>query len=211
MTKPLFAILIGVLLAAVQAPPPVSGVGPGQACSTTAWVNGGPYCVTACPQGDGEDFADAGAQITVVVKDNTGTPVPGIPASDFWLIGCNDALVLCGGAGSIDADSASNASGVTTISGDVAAGGCDSGVQVVVQGIVIRDPADCVGLLCLPINVISVDYNADLVVNLVDFSIFGPAFPSPPQTYDTCLDYNCDGVINLVDFSIFGGHFLHQC
>ena len=182
-------------------------------CSSTATTGVGSYCATACPQGDGDNLGDVGGLISVLVKDNTGAVIPNIPASDFWLIGCNDALALCGGSGSINADSASNASGMTTIGGgqDIAAGGCDNGVQVVVQGTVLLDPVDCTSVFCLPINVVSVDYNGDLVVDLIDFSIFGPAFPSPPQTYDGCLDYNCDGVIDLIDFSIFGGHFLHLC
>jgi len=191
-------------------------------CSSTATSGPGPYCVTACPAGDGDILGDKGALITVLVKDNTGAPIAGIPRSDYWLLGCADGLALCGGSGSIDADSASNAVGVTTIgggftstSGAIGAGGCEggvsSGVQVVVQGTVLKSPLDCTSLLCLPVKVISVDYNGDLVCNLVDFSIFGPAFPSPPQAYDVCLDYNCDGIINLVDFSIFGGHFLHIC
>jgi hypothetical protein len=182
-------------------------------CSSTASSGPGPYCVAACPQGDADNLSDAGATIAVQVKDQTGAVIPGIPASDFWLIGCNDALTLCGGSGSINADSASNASGMTTIGGnqDLSTGGCDVGVQVVVQGTVILDPADCSSMLCLPVNVISVDYNGDLLCDIVDFSIFGPSFPSPPNTYDACLDYNCDGAIDLIDFSIFGGHFLHQC
>lgn len=182
-------------------------------CSSTATSGAGPYCVTACPQGDGDILGDNGALITVLVKDQTGAPIPGIPASDYWLIGCTDALALCGGSGSINADSASNSSGITTIGGgqDLSAGGCDNGVQVVVQGTVLKDPADCVSPLCLPINVVSVDYNSDLICDIIDFSIFGPAFPSPPETYDACLDYDCNGIIDLVDFSIFGAHFLHQC
>jgi hypothetical protein len=182
-------------------------------CSSTATSGAGPYCAVACPQGDGDNLGDVGGLITVVVKDQTGAPIPGIPAADYWLIGWNDQLALCGGSGSINADSASNSSGVTTIGGgqDIAAGGCDTGVQVVVQGTVLKDPQDCTSLLCLPINVISVDYNSDLIVDLIDFSIFGPAFPSPPQPYDVCLDYDCNGVIDLIDFSIFGAHFLHQC
>jgi len=187
-------------------------------CSSTATSGPGPYCVAACPQGDGDILGDKGGLITVVVKDQTGAPIPGIPASDYWLIGCNDALALCGGSGSINADSASNSSGVTTIgagftstSGAISAGGCDNGVQVVVQGTVLKDPADCTSPLCLPINVVSVDYNSDLINDVIDFAIFGPAFPSPPEAYDACLDYNCDGVIDLVDFSIFGAHWLHVC
>jgi len=212
MTRLVFVLLIGVLLAAVHAPPPVAS-GILHPCSTKAWVDGtGPYTVIACPIGDGERLVDVGARITVRVSDPTGAGIRNIIASDIWLIGCSDALALCGGSGSIDADSATNALGMTTISGEIAAGGCDDEVVAVVQGTVLTDPLDCwSNYACLPIKVISVDYNADLRVNLVDFSIFGPAFPSPPQAYDACLDYNGDGVINLVDFSIFGGHFLHQC
>jgi len=174
-------------------------------------LEGGPYCVVTCPQNDGDRFDASGAVITIVLKDFTGTPIPGVPAADFWVIGCSDALALCGGSGSIDADSASNASGITTISGVVNAGGCDTGVMVVVQGTILRDPNDCNTHACLPISVISVDYNSDLICDIIDFSIFGPAFPSPPEAYDSCLDYNCDGLIDLIDFSIFGAHFLHQC
>ena len=60
-------------------------------------------------------------------------------------------------------------------------------------------------------NVRSPDINGDLIVDIIDFAIFGPGFPSPPKPYDPCLDYNCDGLVDIIDFSIFGQHFLHSC
>ena len=107
-------------------------------CSTTATTAGG--CLIICPQGDGTSLGGAGATISVTVKDATGAPVPGIPAADFWLIGCNDALTLCGGSGSSNADAATDGAGQTTISGGLAAGGCDTGLSHVVQGVVIAEP-----------------------------------------------------------------------
>ena len=178
-------------------------------CSSTASSAGG--CYVICHQGDGDRLEDVGATITVYVKDNLGAPIPNVPGADFWLIGCNDQLCLCGGSGSINADSASNSAGRTTISGDLAGGGCDDGVQVVVQGTVIADPLDWTLPLCLPIIVRSPDYNCDLVVDIIDFAVFGADFPSPPKPYNPCSDFNCDGVIDIIDFAVFGQHFGHVC
>jgi hypothetical protein len=177
-------------------------------CSSTA--SGAGACYLVCPQGDGDRLDAVGSTISVTVRDNLGAPIPNVPAADFWLIGCNDALALCGGSGSINADSASNGAGNTTISGDLAAGGCDDGLQVVVQGVVIADPNDWTQALCLAVLVRSPDINADLVVDLIDFSLFGPVYNTSPAA-DDCIDFNCDGVIDLVDFSLFGNHYLHLC
>jgi hypothetical protein len=180
-------------------------------CSSSATSAGGCYLVS--PQGDGDRLDASGATISVVVRDNAGAPIPGIPAADFWLIGCNDpGLVLCGGSGAINADSATNALGQTTISGQLAAGGCDSvGVLVVVQGVIIEDVLDNCNPNCLPIIAVSPDINGDLVVDLVDLSEFAKSYTSPPKQYLFCKDYNCDGYIDLVDFSLFSQHYLDQC
>lgn len=181
------------------------------ACSSSASTAGGCYMV--CPQGDADRLDANGATISLVVKDNAGVPIPGIPAADFWLMGCNDpGLVLCAGGGAINADSATNALGQTTISGDLGAGGCDSiGVYVVVQGVVIEDgPPNC-NPDCLPIITTSPDINGDLVVDLIDLSEFSKSYTSPPHQYLYCKDFNCDGVIDLIDFSLFSQHYLHQC
>jgi hypothetical protein len=103
------------------------------ACSSSASSIGG--CWLICPQGDGDRLDASGATISVVVKDQAGAPIPGIPAADFWLMGCTDpGIVLCGGGGSINAAAATDVNGETTIAAAMAAGGCDvSGVVVVVR------------------------------------------------------------------------------
>jgi hypothetical protein len=182
-----------------------------EACSSSASSAGG--CFFTCPAGDADRLDASGATISVVVKDNTGTPIQGILAADFWFIGCSDpGLVLCGGGGSMNADSATNANGETTMSGQLAAGGCDSvGVHVVVQGVVIEDVNNSCNDLCLTIYAVTPDINGDLVVDLIDLSIFASDYTSPPKPYWQCLDYDCNGVIDLIDFSLFAQHYLHIC
>jgi len=165
----------------------------------------GTRCLMICPQGDGSTLADGGNEICVTVKDANGAPIVGMIGTDFWLTGCNN-LCLCGGSGSSNADQATDVNGQTTFSGGIAAGGCDTGLYVVVQGVVIGCPPTC-----LTIAVRSPDLSCDLIVNLVDFSLFAPSFPSPPKAYVACKDYDCNGLINLIDFSIFAQHWQHSC
>jgi len=184
-------------------------------CNSTASSAGGVHFV--CPQGDGD--ALGAAAISVTIRDNTNAPVVGIPAADFWLIGCNDLIILCGGAGSINADAATDANGQTTISGDIAGSGCDSGVRVVCQGIVLGNGA-C-NPLCLAIQVRSPDQkNAgggalppDGLVGTADFAFFGTSYQSPPKPYFSCHDFvgNPYGTITVADFAKFGSHYNHKC
>jgi hypothetical protein len=164
-----------------------------------------------CPGGDADRLDLNGATVFMTVQDCGGIGIPNIPAADFWLIGCNSpGLVLCGGSGAIDADSATNGNGETTISGPLAAGGCDSvGVYAVVQGAVLVDE-DCLPN-CMLVWTASPDINGDLVVDLIDLAEFSKSYTSPPHQYLHCKDYNCDGVIDLIDFSLFSRHYLHQC
>lgn len=208
------AIVAATLLSWQMMPAGVDSANSGivDPCSSTATGAGG--CWIICPQGDGFRLDDPtiNAIITVCVKDITGAPIAGIPAADFWLLGCSDLVALCGGSGSINADAASDAEGCTTISGTIAGGGCDDGVQVVVQGTIIADPNDWAIPLCLPYDVRSPDITGDLIVEITDFSLFGAGYPSPPKPLvDPCLDLNCDGLIDIIDFAIFGKHYLHVC
>lgn len=203
-------------------------------CSSTASVDAGdaPYCYLICPRGDGDLLANipqplAGAPhngtIAVTVKDDGGVPLVGIPATDLWLIGCNDLIGLCGGSLSSNASAATNLSGSTTMAGSLIGGGCDDGLQVVVQGTVIADPSDWNTPLCVAINAKSPDRrdavtgldNPDLQVTLSDFGKFGDAFPTPAfpnPAFDPCADYNCSGApISLADFGLFGAHWTHSC
>ncbi len=179
-------------------------------CNSTASSASG--AVLACPQSDGNPLSGAGVTISVTIKDNTNAPIAGIPAGDFWLIGCADLLVLCGGSGSIDATAATDAAGMTTIAGDITAGGCDTGVRVVCQGIVLGSGGGC-PTLCLPIGVRSPDSTKDLLVSAADFAAFGLAYASPPKPYQACFDFvgGPFGTISAADFAAFGLHYNHKC
>ena len=193
--------------------------------STTSWISseagiGDPCNMTAtsaagvnfaCPQGDGDPLAANGLTITVTVRDLVNAPVAGILASDIWVIGCSDLLTLCGGSGAINATGPTDVNGQTTITGDIAAGGCDlGGLRVVVQGIVVG--AGVCGQPCLQIKVKSSDLNGNLVVNLVDFATFGAGYTSPPKAYNQCIDFTAPfGTVTLPDFAKYGSHNGHTC
>ena len=202
--KFVFLALIAVVLLSSQLQPANSGVV--NSCTSTA--AGAGCCYLVCPQGDGTRFDDPGcnAIISLTARDIGGIPIPGILAADIWLIGCNDGICLCGGSGSINADSNTSAfvPGFTTISGDLAAGGCDTGFYVVIQGVIVGCPATC-----LPYQIMSPDINCDLIVDLIDLAMFAPPYQSGP--YDICIDYDCNGYLDLIDFAIFGIHYLHAC
>jgi hypothetical protein len=182
-------------------------------CNSTASSAAGVHFI--CPQGDGDALSGAGLTISVTIRDNTNAPVAGIPAADFWLIGCNDLVALCGGSGSINASAATDANGATTITGDISGGGCDTGVRVVCQGIVLGNGA-CAPL-CLPIAVRSPDQKSttggppDGLVSGSDFSFFGTSYQSPPKPLFACHDFVTFGTITVADFAKFGAHYNHQC
>ena len=184
-------------------------------CSSSAFAL--PGCYVVCPQGDGTQLGTINSTIFITAKDITGAPIVGIPAADFWLIGCNDQLVLCGGGGSINAQAASDVNGETSIVGDLSASGCDlGGVSVVIQGVVLVEQGTCSAALCLPITTMSPDISGDGgvidgAVDLIDLSDFSVDYTSPPKPYNECLDFNCDGVVDIIDFSIFAQHYLHVC
>jgi hypothetical protein len=194
-------------------------------CLSTATANAG--TAFGCPQGDGDALSASGLTITVTVKDGTGTGIPGIPASDFWIIGCNGGLALCGGAGSMGATAATDGNGVTTIAGDPAVGGCDSGINVVVQGLVIESGVNC-DPLCLAIEVHTPDFKdsvvgcpgdqicPDLLVDFSDYTYFGTGYATaanPAPAYKDCLDLVPNNIIEFPDFTKFGVHYLnaHKC
>lgn len=184
-------------------------------CNATVSVAPGNYCWVVCPQKDGPPLSalspsSGDATITVSVYDAAEDPIPGIPAADYWLIGCNDGLTLCGGAAAIDATGPSDANGTTTIAGRMGGGGCDACLLVVVQSVILMEP-DCVTPLTVPVATHSPDVNGDLVVNALDFNALGNAWEPLGGTYDACMDFDCDGAINLIDFTVFGNHWLHGC
>jgi len=208
----IMAALLGWQIAGVVTT--TRGAGKGIPCDSNRASSAGSGCWLVCPLGDGDRLDEWGATISIVVRNCLNVPIAGIPATDFWLVGCADGLVLCGGRG-IQADSATNANGETTISGAMMAGGCAPyGLAVIAQGLVVLNH-DKINILCLPIITKSVDVSGDGgvidgVVELVDFAAFGQVY-NKPADYDECFDYNCDGEVELVDYSIFGQHWEHAC
>lgn len=211
------ALLAGVLIASGTA----SAKGPDPCLSSAVIIdqNGDPATGTgtwlACPQGDGPSFSQIPGlgtgefRIRVECLDNTGLPIPFIPASDFWLVDCNatNGLILCQGSLSSNADASSDAEGITYFSGtSLAAGGCADELFPVAQGFALLDPEKgCLTTLCLPVNVRSPDMDADGQVGLTDLSLFAASFP--PGSYDTCADFDGNGTVDLVDLSGFADHF----
>jgi hypothetical protein len=177
-------------------------------CSSSVSTAGGSWLL--CPSGDGMTLEEIGATIDVTVRDYSGVPIHGIPAADFWMVGCNDNLVLCGGSSSINADAASDENGHTTISGTAFAGGSDTAIYVVVQGLIIGAGCD-VYVGCVPIAVHSVDVNRDLSVDSTDEALFMAAYTSPPHAYNFDLDFDNNGVIDLADLVILHRHAGHGC
>jgi hypothetical protein len=194
------------VLAAVRLP--ANALIPDPCQSTVSSASG---VLLACPRGDGPTLADGGLTVSLAVRDAIGFPVPGIPATDIWLIGCNNLLALCGGSGAINASGPTDASGQTTVTDAFAAGGCDlGGVRVVVQGIVIG--AGGCGQPCAPVKVKSPDIDSNLAVNVADFARFGAGYTSPPKTYNECLDFAVPfGTVDLADLVKFAVHFGHAC
>jgi hypothetical protein len=207
-------------------------------CKTTAVAN--PGVVLVCPKGDGDPLTDAiggvNCQITLTVRDNGNRGVAGVSETDMWLVGCDNGLLLCGLSSGSNADHATDANGTTTFSNEPAAGGCDTGLYVVVQGVIIQGP--CGSPLCLSIAARSPDFKSagapgpapcagdircpDSRVTNADFSWFVTHYPTaanPGASYFACADLAAPlgGVIGLADFSKFTIHFYapsdvgHKC
>lgn len=191
----------------------IAGIHPATAghigsCESSATSAGG--VLLTCPAGDGPTLADIGATITVFVRDIVSDPVPNIPAGDFWVQGFApfNYRLYCTGSGSSNADAPTDMNGYTTISGPVATGGYIAGdVYVIAQGMVIRYYQECNNPI--PLVLVSPDIDGNLLVDVVDFGIFGEIFTSGEN--DPRADYNGDGLVDIVDFGMFGMHYGHTC
>lgn len=185
----------------VAAQPARSGAGVVDPCLSTAVPTGH---ALFCPAGDGSH-----AVITVTVRDQSGYPVPGVPADDIWVILCGTLECPCGDVPELNADDATDANGVATISGSFATGGTFSGLRVIVQGIEIGHPDDCSTPYCLDLFVRSPDINCDLEVSLIDLAFFAGVVGN--GLFDDRCDFNGDGFVNAEDLTIFAPHYLHEC
>ena len=172
-----------------------------------------PASIVVCPQGDGQSLLEVGAWFFFEIKDPAGFPVLGIPASDFWLVDVDPSgdMVLCGGSGSCDADSATNEMGYTTMrDATIAAGGCADGLGVIVQGMYIMDHFDaCIYPQVFEVHVRSPDFNGDLTVDNSDLTTLISAWP--PLGYSACVDLDDDWEIALRDLAYFALHYNHSC
>jgi len=170
----------------------------------------------SCPARDGESLSNV-AVIDLIVRDVNSTPIPGVPATDVWLIGCPQSLILCGGSGAINATAPTDLNGHTTVTGRFATSGCATGVNVVVQGLVIRG-VSCSGGGCLPVAIRSADVIGpnngapDLVVNMLDLARIAQDYPSPPLAYNAFFDFAQPfGTVTLQDFARWAPHASHVC
>ncbi|NIO00753.1 MAG: hypothetical protein GTO42_01220 [Candidatus Latescibacteria bacterium] len=186
----IFTLWCGVTLGAV---------GSRTDCGCLQSLPPGNHVVLICPQGDGPTLAEAGAIITLTYQDIVK------PERPFSTGGCNGGIVWCGGP--LRADSFTGDNGQTTVSGPMAGGGYDTEIVWYLVHLVNQD---CM-MSYVPLVLVSPDINADLAVDLVDFSIFAAGFPSPSKPYDPRLDFDGDGSVDIVDFSLFAQHWLHRC
>jgi hypothetical protein len=177
--------------------------------------------VSICPQGDFEFIREgcggATDYIWVRVLDSGGVGISGVPWSDYWIQAFDPAQELCLCANPIVADSLTNSSGETTISGRIAGGGCilTGGIYLAIQGKIV---VDYDGGACAVVHleffvIVSVDLTADCQVNLSDLGVFGLSYNKQlgDPGYDPCCDYNDDDKCNLSDFAYMGEHYQHAC
>jgi hypothetical protein len=177
-------------------------------------------CYYACPAGDTPAWILQGHRWDFTIEDNLGSPIMGIPNTDFWHIQAAVdyplyPIVLCGASNATNADTPTDPNGQTSISLDTyRVGGCTDGLKAVCQGYVMQDPNSipvCQDYVWF-VQVRSVDMNGDLLVNvqdLVQFSLYWP-----PNPYHPCADFNCDesvGVQDLVELSLHYGPPGHFC
>lgn len=210
MKLPFSAIALAALITVPAAFDPANACTVPLNCESTVSTAGGILLV--CPAGDGPTLESIGATIHITILwCNLAEPLPGMPPQDFWIqtLPVSD-IRFCGGygAGASIADTPTDINGQTTISGSVAASGYfDDPLYVFAGGVLLNSDASCDNPL--PLVLVSPDINADHIVDLVDFSMFGPVFTAGGT--DPRMDYNGDAQVDVIDFSLFGQHFLHTC
>ena len=192
---------------------------------STVQVLGGPVSINALPSGLGNPLSAAqswdgvpgvpptevDATIGVQIVDGFGDPVVGFPAEKITVRSQLGGWTPCTGS-PLTADGPTDATGTTTISGVLFAGGhSEPGelLQVVVDDPLLNTTSYPDGLAGLEYFVNSVDLTGDLVVNLNDVSDFTGIYFG--EVYDYAVDFNWDGVINLSDVAKLGPAIGGQC
>jgi hypothetical protein len=193
-------------------------------CNSTAGLSCPTMRITVCPRGDFELIRNGCGgtddYIWVIARDASGSPIPGIPWTDYWMNACDAAQTLAICVEPIVADSLTGMNGRTTFSGIIRVGGCVStgGVYMAIQGSIIKIPPTCQYKLCLDIVIKGPDLTGasgkpDGIVNLSDLIPFGTSYNKNLGSggHNVCCDFNDDDKCNLSDFAYFGQHYQHRC
>jgi len=159
----------------------------------------------------GSMAAEIDATIGVQIVDGFGDPVVGFPADRITVRSQNGGWTQCPDF-PLTADGPTDATGTTTISGFLFAGG-HSGpgelLQVIVDDPLLNTTSYPGGLAGLEYLVNSTDITADLEVNLDDLAAYSMIFFN--GEYDYTGDFVWDGVINLIDLAELGQSYGGQC
>jgi len=201
MTTFVLASLLTTETAAYTISPDSSYVQVTFACRFTgSYRTGEPLdVVTVSPNGNGDTFAQSGISIRVFLRDDEGRPVVGVPAESITLT--HPALCVCPG-GNV-ADAPTDASGSTSFSGALRAGGCAPNLMLQVDG---------VDICPVPVMTNSPDftYGDPCSVAADELALFANLITG--NAYTLCRDLNVDGVINAVDWAILANrHYGHSC
>jgi hypothetical protein len=160
-------------------------------------IPGRPDLVIACPKGDLKSL--------VVKVDFNGPITRNIDWREITLdvADCAPGVRAYDQSGFVEAQSdAVGPDYKADISHSYFGGSGVNDVDVLLNGHPLASPAH--------FEIRSPDISGDGVVDLVDFSTFGPAYTSPPKPYNSACDFGAPlGTITLPDFSLLGAHWGH--
>jgi hypothetical protein len=159
--------------------------------------------LTTCPHGDGSAGTDVYEYVKVTVKNTSGIPVAGIPASDFlFTVTAPPETYYYGWLLYVftEVDSETNANGEIrfTVKSDTSVVG-NIIIKVIVRSVQLTDSDS---LACN-----SYDINVDGAVDLVDFAMFTHDYVQDPTAQRS--DFDWDGTVDMIDFAMFTTHYLH--
>jgi len=185
----------------------------------------GPVSIFSLPNGAGDPLTAAqlwdgvpsnppiivDATIGVRLVDGSGAPIVGFPPGLITVQAQSDGWVQCPDFPLI-ADGPTDASGMTTISGALFAGGHSSPGEL--MQVIVNDPALAStsypgGLAGLQYFVNSADIAGDHITNLIDVSDFTIYYYGAGADY--AADFVWDGLINLNDISKLALGFGARC
>jgi hypothetical protein len=175
---------------------------PSPSLSTLNYIDGEDN-VVACPAGC--EIYTNDLAFSLAIMDAQGRPIQGYPPDNVEFVVSGTNVFLCDGP-TLHPDAPSDENGMMFISYDEI-GGSDPEVLLhcSINGETLDDH--------LVFWLTSYDLDGDGDVDLGDFSIFAPAYPSSEgdPNYSEFCDYDSDGDIDLTDFSMFTTHWQHGC